>query len=161
MQIDTIIVDNFLDNPDKVRESVLSVPFKTSGKFPGLRSDSADNNYQTMIKEKIYSIFGREFDFRKDRDCFKFQLCLNSDVTWVHKDDTDWAGVLYLTPNAPINSGTGIFDREDNLITMIGNLYNRVVFYRGNLYHRSIVPGFGSSLSDGRLTQVFFFDEQK
>jgi hypothetical protein len=160
VQIDTIIVDNFLDNPDKVRESILTVSFNTSGKFPGLRSDSADDDYQVMVKEKIHTIFGRRFKFRTDRDCFKFQLCLHSDTTWIHKDDTDWAGVLYLTPNAPVNSGTGIFDKEDNLVTMIGNLYNRIVFYRGDLYHRSIIPGFGSSLYDGRLTQVFFFDEQ-
>jgi len=159
VKVDTIIVDQFLDNPDTVRESVLKIDFNSSGKFPGLRSDSADVEYQSMIKKKITDIFNREFIYRKDRDCFRFQLCLDGDSTWIHKDDTDWAGVLYLTPNAPINSGTGIFDSDNNLITMVGNLYNRAVFYRGTLYHRSVLPGFGKTLKDGRLTQVFFFDE--
>jgi len=161
MKVDTIIVDRFLSNPDAVRESVLKINFNTIGKYPGYRSDSADIEYQKMIDEKIFKIFNRNFVYRKDRDCFRFQLCLSGESTWIHKDDCDWAGVLYLTPNAPINSGTGIFDCNDNLVTMVGNLYNRMVFYRGDLYHRSIVPGFGDCMDNGRLTQVLFFDEEK
>ena len=41
----------------------------------------------------------------------------------------------------------------------VGNVYNRLVAYRGKmLYHSSIVPGFGNSLETSRLTQTFFFD---
>ena len=42
---------------------------------------------------------------------------------------------------------------------MIGNVYNRLVLYRGDLFHRSLQSGFGNSVETGRLTQVFFFDE--
>ena len=161
MRVNTIIVDNFLDNPDVVRSSVLALNFSTSGSFPGLRSDAADQEYQTMISRKFTEILNTTLKFRPDRDCFRFQLCLENDSTWIHKDDVEWAGVLYLTPDAPVNSGTGIFDENDTLVTMIGNVYNRLVLYRGDLYHRSIVPGFGSDVETGRLTQVFFFDEMK
>jgi hypothetical protein len=161
MRINTIIVDDFLDNPDIVRKSVLSIDFLTTGSFPGFRSDAADLEYQDMIGKKFNQILNFPIKFRPDRDCFRFQICLDDAETWVHKDDVDWAGVLYLTPNAPVYSGTGIFDGEDNLITMIGNVYNRLVLYRGDLFHRSIIPGFGNSIDTGRLTQVFFFDEEK
>ena len=41
VRVNTIIVDDFLDNPDAVRESALQIEFNTSGTFPGHRSDAA------------------------------------------------------------------------------------------------------------------------
>lgn len=158
MNINTIIIDNFLDKPDLVRSSVLKLPFKNTGTFPGSRTDAADYDYQEMVRLKIEPIIGSKIKFRRDRDCFRFQLCLRGDLTWIHKDDVEWAGVLFLTPNAPINSGTGIYNEDKKLVTMIGNVYNRLVLYRGTLYHRSMIPGFGNCVKSGRLTQVFFFD---
>ena len=108
---------------------------------------------------------------------FSFQLCLSGDETHVHLDPTDWTGVLYLTPNAPIDSGTLLFKedvelkkklREDDVdgevrahvTSTLGNVYNRLVLLRGKeIPHRSNIPGFGDCLENGRLTQVFFFDE--
>ena len=157
MRVDTIIIDDFLDNPDIVRNSVLGIDFTTSGQFPGLRSDRADDEYQEMVTMKIAPMLSaKTLDYTMDS--FRFQLCLEGAKTWVHKDDSQWAGVLYLTPGADPMSGTGIFDEEDTLITLIGNVYNRLVLYRGDLFHRSLMPGFGTDVSTGRLTQVFFFD---
>lgn len=157
MRVDTIIIDDFLDNPDIVRNSVLGIDFATSGQFPGLRSDRADDEYQEMVTMKIAPMLSaKTLDYTMDS--FRFQLCLEGAKTWVHKDDSQWAGVLYLTPGADPMSGTGIFDEEDTLITLIGNVYNRLVLYRGDLFHRSLMPGFGTDVSTGRLTQVFFFN---
>ena len=166
MEHQIYVVDDFLDNPDVVRNSALQIDFKTTGTFPGVRSDAADLSYQEMIGDKLDRIFGNMLEygpvqFRKNMDCFSFQLCLENEKTWIHKDKSQWAGVLYLTPNAPIDSGTGIFDKHENLITMVGNVYNRMVLYRGDLLHRSIVPGFGDTPETGRLTQVFFFDHDE
>ena len=157
MRVDTIIIVEFLEYPDIVRESVLKLDFNTEGYFPGLRSDRADEEYQDMVTMKIAPMLrAKTLDYTMDS--FRFQLCLEDAETWIHTDTSQWAGVLYLTPNAPVNSGTGIFTKEGDLITMIGNVYNRLVLYRGDLLHRSIKPGFGSDVSTGRLTQVFFFD---
>jgi hypothetical protein len=134
------------------------LPFKNTGTFPGSRTDAADHDYQEMVRAKIEPVIGKKIEFRRDRDCFRFQLCLRDDSTWIHKDDVEWAGVLFLTPGAPINSGTGIYNEEKKLVTMMGNVYNRLILYRGTLYHRSMIPGFGDSVETGRLTQVFFFD---
>jgi hypothetical protein len=39
-----------------------------------------------------------------------FQLCTASDRTWIHSDCHNmWAGVCYLTPNAPLSSGTAFY----------------------------------------------------
>ena len=43
-------------------------------------------------------------------------------------------------------------------ILSVGNIYNRLVIYKGTYYHRSKIPGFGNGKEDGRLFQTFFFD---
>jgi hypothetical protein len=44
------------------------------------------------------------------------------------------------------------------LVAFSGNIYNRMFIFRGDLYHRSVVPGFGVDKYTGRLTQTFFFN---
>ncbi|TFW51795.1 hypothetical protein CT676_43110 [Bradyrhizobium sp. MOS001] len=43
------------------------------------------------------------------------------------------------------------------LVDSIGNVFNRLVLYKANLYH-SAIEYFGHDLYDARLFQVFFFD---
>lgn len=160
MKVNTVVVDNFLDNPDVVRNSALSLEFEESGSFPGVRSDRADYEYEDYVKQKIETVLNcdiKEFV----QDSFRFQLCFDAVNTWVHKDETDWAGVLYLTPSAPYEAGTGIYEENQGewvLTTAIGNIYNRLVLYNGRLFHKSIIPGFGYNKETARLTQVFFFN---
>ena len=170
MDQNLIVVDNFLDNPDKVRESALNVKFVTQGTFPGFRSLKADLDYRKMIKQKLEQIMGFNIFFPYRSDSFCFQLCLENDTSWIHVDEYDWAAVLFLTPNAPVSSGTAIYDltaeklsnftdNDFSLNIFLGNVYNRIIIYRGNiLYHKSFVPGFGTTDITGRLTQVFFFN---
>ena len=192
MNLDCIIVSDFLDNPDKVRESLIeqNVEFVIESKlgFPGKRTPKADEGYQQMVNEKLEKVLPFKFEQDLDTSTFQFQLCLEGDKSWVHVDKTDWAGILYLTPDAPIDSGTVIYTEDSNGVlrdttakvretgdqslyekldkpettTMIGNVYNRLLLLRGySLPHRSDVPGFGDCLENGRLTQVFFFNEVK
>lgn len=177
MNINTIIVDNFLENPDLVRSSALSLDFYRTGSFPGSRTDRADYEYEAYIKSKIESILQTHI-LNWKQDSFCFQLCLNDDETWLHYDETEWAGILYLTPTAPAGAGTALYrhiptgiyqgpaelevkDNNWEIITAIGNVYNRLVLYRGNMYHRSLISGFGDSKETGRLTQTFFFNTVK
>ena len=90
---------------------------------------------------------------------FAFQLCLEGDETWVHKDIQEWAGILYLTPDANLESGTVMYDNNNNVTNIIHNIYNRMILFRGkDIPHRSMISGFGDNINNGRLTQVFFFD---
>jgi hypothetical protein len=43
------------------------------------------------------------------------------------------------------------------LVDVVGNKYNRAVFYKGDLFHASL-DYFGRDLQDGRLFQTFFFN---
>ncbi len=161
-----IVIDNFLDNPDKVRESILYSgieQFVKIGNFPGVRTFPVDKNYQEMVLSKLNRMLPFEIKDANGSDCYAFGLSLESDIktTGVHKDLSDWTGVLYLTPNAPIESGTILFNEDNSLTDTIGNVYNRLIFFRGGLIpHRSNMS-FGDSLETGRLTQHFFFNEVK
>ncbi len=174
MNISTIIVDNFLENPNIVRDSALNLSFHRSGSYPGLRTDRADYDYEEYIKEKFESIINKKIIEWK-QDSFCFQLCLTDDETWLHCDETEYAAVLYLTPGAPAGAGTAIYrhiptgifqgpekidvkDGNWEIITAIGNVFNRLVIYKGTLYHRSLISGFGTNKETGRLTQTFFFN---
>lgn len=178
MNISTIIIDDFLDNPWIVRESALSLDITRTGGYPGFRSDRADPDYENYVQKKIEQATGKKIVEWK-QDSLQFQLCLEDDKTWIHHDDTEWAAVLYLTPDAPVSAGTGIFrhiptgimsssptvdihdEKNWELVTAVGNVFNRLVMYKGNLYHKSLISGFGNSKETGRLTQVFFFNTER
>jgi hypothetical protein len=45
------------------------------------------------------------------------------------------------------------------MVDIVGNKYNRLVLYRGDLFHSSL-DYFGTSKYDGRLFQTFFFNTE-
>ena len=167
MDRNLIIVDNFLDDPDKVRSIVLGVDFdRVQPSVPGVRSHRVGGDLQIEVEDKLKVAFGcKEIIWDMTQDTLCFQSCMEGTETWIHVDSQgenqgEWAAVLYLTPNPVLDSGTGIFESPDHDMNIgVGNVYNRLVAYRGKvLYHRSIVPGFGNTLETSRLTQTFFFD---
>ena len=178
MKLNNLIIDDFLDDPDEIRNFLIDnkVPFEIKGPYPGQRTPPVDNQvYKNMIVEKLHEVL--PFKIKMYPLSYVFQLCLSIDKSWIHLDPSDWTGVLYLTPNAPIESGTLLFKEDLELVNKIrepggsgktkahvmstlGNVYNRLVLWRGSeIPHKSNLAGFGDCLENGRLTQVFFFDE--
>ena len=167
MDRNLIVIDNFLDDPDRIRFHALGLDFnRYQVSVPGVRSMRLGGALQTEVEDKLKIAFGcKEIIWDMTQDTLCFQSCMEGTETWVHKDcqgenQGEWAAVLYLTPNPVLDSGTGIFESPDHDMNIgVGNVYNRLVAYRGKvLYHRSIVPGFGNTLETSRLTQTFFFD---
>lgn len=188
MQPCFLVFDNFYNNVDQVREYALDLNFNIEGNYPGLRTDPENlkqHNYlKTFFEENILH---KKIEYWPTEYNTSYQYTTQDSETWIHHDDTEWAGVLYLTPNAPLESGTAIYrhretgiyswDEKDEIdynkseeardllkwqqIAFSANIYNRLVLYRGSLYHRSVLPGFGSTKEDGRLFQTFFFNTEK
>ena len=167
MDRNLIVLDNFLDDPDRIRFHALGLDFnRYQVSVPGVRSMRLGGALQTEVEDKLKIAFGcKEIIWDWTQDTLCFQSCMEGTESWVHKDSQgenqgEWAAVLYLTPNPVLDSGTGIFESPDHDMNIgVGNVYNRLVAYRGKvLYHRSIVPGFGNTLETSRLTQTFFFD---
>lgn len=192
MKVQTIIIDEFYKNPDDVRTFALAQEFNTHGNYPGQRTSSfLADNVKNSIQE-IIRPYGGEVTWWGDDSTGSFQYTTSSDRSWIHSDDTtDWAGVLYLTPDAPLSAGTGLFKHKETglrqwrnsehpeevtksapvniqsqdmtkweMVDKLGNVYNRLVLYRGDLFHVSL-DYFGQDKEDGRLFQVFFFNTEK
>ena len=166
MDRNLIVIDNFLDDPDRMRFHALNLDFdRVQPTVPGVRSMRLGGALQTEVEDKLKIAFGcKEIIWDMTQDTLCFQSCMEGTETWIHRDSQgenqgEWAAVLYLTPNPVLDSGTGIYESPDHDMNIgVGNVYNRLVAYRGKmLYHRSIVPGFGNTLETSRLTQTFFF----
>ena len=188
MKSNLLVFDDFYTNVDSVRQYALGLDFNIAGNYPGLRTLPEPTEQKEYLKSFFEeSIINKKITHWPDEYNTSYQMTFKYDDTWVHHDDTEWAGILYLTPTAPVASGTGIYrhkksgiyewnsndpDTDFNgtedladtnawdLIDQVGNIYNRLIVYRGSLYHRSVVPGFGSNKETGRLFQTFFFDTE-
>ena len=90
--------------------------------------------------------------------------------SWNPVGEDGWAGLLYLSPDAPVRGGLKLWRNVDpahnydwmtakenwELIDDLGNVPNRLLLCRGGIPH-SGARGWGTSLADGRLYQTFFF----
>jgi hypothetical protein len=180
MNLELLIIDNFYSNPDSVRDYALRQPFDVTGNYPGKRTkpylppDLKDAiQYWMNPVGKITNWF-EDYGYTG-----AFQSATSIDRTWIHADHFNkWAGVCYLTPDAPLSGGTAIYKHKESgeyrrsdkdyegrdytkwdLVDRVGNKYNRLVLYRGDLFHASI-DYFGENIFDGRLFQTFFFDTE-
>jgi hypothetical protein len=177
MRIESIIISDFYTNVDEVRKFALTQEFSVNGNFPNLRTKSfLDDGLKKVIQNVIQPLAGN-ITFWGNDYTGAFQYTTAQNRSWLHQDETDWAGVCYLTPDAPLSAGTGLFRKKDksedksvfasdyydmtkwDLVDRIGNVYNRLILYRGDLYHTSL-DYFGRDLETGRLFQTFFFNTE-
>jgi hypothetical protein len=187
MDIKTYVVDDFYDNVDDVRNFALEQSFDQKGNYPGARTKSFSTDSTKATIECIVSPLHGPITYWSDQGYnAAFQITTAKDRSWIHYDGgTQWAGVLYLTPDAPLSGGTGFYKHKatgllepatpgedaawDNqaqdvtkweLASSIGNVYNRLILYKGSLFHTSM-DYFGNDLYTGRLFQTFFFNTQR
>jgi hypothetical protein len=125
----TIVVDNFLENPDYVRERALKLQFlPTDGTWPGKRTlslNDCDPELFDYVSKKFFSV---HYDFLNKVEwtlTVMFQLIepfaddkQNSlNHGWIHTDNNKLlAGILYLTPDADPDTGTSLFKPKSNEI---------------------------------------------
>ena len=176
------VVDNFYDNPDAVRNFALSVEYKEDLRFyKGLRSvgafqpDGIVEAFENIIGQKI-----THFGEGSPNGCF--QITTAQDPQVYHHDLQKWAAMIYLSPNAPLESGTRLMRTKDGkighmtdprineaftggfydstkfeIVDSASNVYNRLVIMDAQHIH-SAGSYFGQGKEDGRLTHLFFFD---
>ena len=202
------IVDDFYDNPDEIREYALSRHFN-SGRIlnavtqkvrkimhPGARTRKIlDMQNHLYLKNRLEKIVNQPIMNWYSEGKFNgtFNLGIgDKEPNWIHHDLTKsrrdlqnhqnyklWAGVIYLTPNAPLDAGTSLWIRKEDGVKIrddgvgklpkqvppvgwvkhasASNIYNRLVLYRGNHYHAPDRAGFGKNKETGRLTQLIVF----
>jgi hypothetical protein len=177
-----LVVDGFYNDPDEVRALALGSDFSVRGNYPGLRTGpflhkGILDGVQRLVEVPIVW-------WPEDTYNGAFQYTTATDRTWVHTDHTtNYAGVLYLTPEAPPNSGTAFFRHRPSgadhyptdpdlqaeceadagnfdrwvITDVVANFYNRMILFDSTRFHAS-VGTFGSELANARLFQTFFFN---
>jgi hypothetical protein len=118
----TTVVDHFLEDPDKIRNLALNMEYIDSdGRYPGKRTKPVhqiNKELHDYLCNKFFSVF---YDFLHPVNWnieLTFQLIDSFDESessafnkgWIHLDnDRVIGGVLYLTPDANLESGTSIY----------------------------------------------------
>jgi hypothetical protein len=125
------IIDNFYQNPLEMRQRVLEhgeftvsgtfivptrvrwpvndvmVMTQSTGNYPGVRTQP----WMTQsIMDALVHFLGRNFTYwPTDLYNGAWQYTTADMRSWIHCDNTQWAGVVFMTPNAPLNSGTRFY----------------------------------------------------
>lgn len=188
------VVDNFYDDPYGVREFALNQTY-----FPGEGAVGARTRKQYLfngLREKFEDIVGAKIPDHTD-DGFgwhdigingRFQYCPAGTPSVFHCDSQKWAAVIYLTPDAPPQSGTSFFRHKETKIfhnTQINweagegqKVFNQKTFVDptpyelvdtvGNIFNRLVVFDgglihsgmnyFGWDIESSRLFHIFFFN---
>lgn len=179
------VVDDFYTNPDEVRQFALTqVEYEGSSPFyKGKRStsqyivDGLQQSFEHIMNMKLKPLSTHGM-------CGRFQILTAEDPIVYHSDSQKWAGVIYLTPNAPHDSGTlllksrttnarnpndigysesfqnGFYDKTQfDIVDCIGNVYNRLVIFDAQMIHAA-TNYFGNRDDNSRLTHLFFFDNE-
>lgn len=201
--VPAMCIDNFYSNPDEVRKFALKQTYTPSveGLWPGVRTPAlhlCDKVFFDSFCEKLLSVI---FDLSQVQVNYTiasyFQIVNQLDpdpispknLGWIHYDEnTIFAGVIFLTPEINVDTGTSIFQLKDE--SKLDFSSNKEDFYKGiinqdydekilqhrsafietirfnNIYNRLILfdtesaHGVNSFVSDvPRLTQVFFVEK--
>ena len=110
MKTTAIIIDDFYNNPHDVREFALKQEFSVVGNYPGFRTVSHTNpSIYSTIQEAIKNAGGQITNFSTDSHNGSYQYALSTNKSWIHADEQTWAGICFLTPDASLSAGTGLY----------------------------------------------------
>ena len=184
------IQDNFYEDPVKVRSYALSQMYwdKDHG---GVGWRTRKQFIFDGVKEKFESIMQKKISNWTETYgiCGVFQAGFGNldgiPPQVFHADSQQWAAMIFLTPDAPPQTGTKVVRNKKSKIyhtsqandvsdyfpnqgtfcdstlfedvDVVGNVYNRLVIFDAQCIHSSS-GYFGSCFKTGRLWQMFFFD---
>jgi hypothetical protein len=103
------VVENFYADPDRIRNfAINNLRFETSGYHRGQRSERF---ILDGTKEKFEKILGRTV-INWNHPGYangSFQFCTKDDPIVYHVDTQQFAAIVFLSPDAPLRSGTSSF----------------------------------------------------
>ena len=165
----SIVVDNFFDDPYEVINLAKEQTYYPRGVdqfYEGIRSPNLKDIdlgfYNYVVSKIVYSYFDSNYDYiiegnlnfhRLGKKDFQDPQWLNDKV---HKDTSITSTVIYLTPEAPMTSGTQIYREVDGAYVpdlIFHNKFNRMITFPGPLPHSAIDIDGGNA---DRLTLLFF-----
>tara|TARA_Y100000356_G_C11212106_1_gene264020 strand:- start:216 stop:968 length:753 start_codon:yes stop_codon:yes gene_type:complete len=189
-ELTVLVIDNFYNNPDAVREYAMTRDFVERGYHGAVGHRTLTPKHFKGVKEKFESILGKKMAKGKELGGWEystngvFQHCMAEDPFVIHADDQKWAAMIYLTPDAPVECGTTLYrhkktgqdrvEKKSDWNVFKNNYYDptpfEVVDVIGNKYNRMILfdarhihaasQYFGDSIENDRLFQLYFFNTE-
>lgn len=124
--IPVTVLDNFFDDPDKVRRWALQQEYlpDPEGRWPGLRSKQIYELDEPFFQNTCRKFFSQFYEISKEKEIqwvvsMNFQIVHEGyDSGWIHSDEevAQITGIIYLTPNSNLNGGTSIYREKSNLL---------------------------------------------
>lgn len=181
------IVDDFYSDPDWVRNFALQQEYQINvdGEKGYIGSRTERQFLFDGLRERFEDIIGQPITRWQEHGMNgRFQYAKAGEPLVYHCDLQQWAGMIYLTPDAPWDSGTNTyalknsdirhyghpdisrcfkdgsrnFDRYPfDMVDQFGNVYNRLVIFNARYLHAS-GGYFGFTPENSRLWHMFFFD---
>lgn len=109
-----VIVDEFLTAPDTIRKMALQLEYSPQGS-KGLRSKFLpDTSHYVPVFERLLNRRISKWDYPLNG---RFQFCTSHDQIVYHADEQNYGGILFLTPDAPPESGTTFYRSKANKLT--------------------------------------------
>ena len=184
-----IVIDNFYNDPDSVRDFAMTRNYVPRGEHGAVGHRTLEHYHFKGVREKFESILnsktkeGTELGGWDYQTNGVFQHCMAEDPFVIHADTQQWAAMVYLSPDAPVECGTSMYKHKETQLDRIdgehwdifkGNFYDETPFELvdkiGNKYNRCVVMDckaihaaykyFGDSITNDRLFQIFFFDTE-
>lgn len=109
-----IVVDDFYADPDFIREwAIKEIEFSPSDYHKGERAKSRFSTYAT--KEILEEIIGKPiYNWNHDRYANGiFQFCTADQPIVYHVDNQTYAGMVFLTKDAPLGTGTSFYRSKE------------------------------------------------
>ena len=142
--IPATILDNFLENPNTIRDWGLSLEFSSdpSGRWPGKRTACLSTIHPPLfdyINKKVLSLFFE--DKTSYSSILNFQLIEGyEDRGWIHQDGTLLTYIIYLSKEDETNCGTSIYNKT----TTKPHIYNstqeqEIQLYKFNFYNTKTI----------------------
>ena len=167
-----VTIDNFFENIDSIRNLSLKADYiqhqdVTGAGWKGFRAYITKEKYPELfdyVENKLYEI---NPTFKGKTIILHFHYCLEKtksecypsfEEIKLHKDPTNWAGVVYLTPNPKAESGTSLYSDDKSIVNHVENIYNRLVVYPSDILHGP-QDMFGKTIKDGRMTLTIFIKD--
>jgi hypothetical protein len=118
-----LIYDDFFNTPDAIRNFALGLDFPDKGEaWPGYRTKALhlnESKFFHYVNERILRLLFSEPDPEFSyyaKTCFQKITGIPPTKGWIHTDKDVLTAIVYLTPNAALNTGTSIYRLKENLI---------------------------------------------
>lgn len=175
-----LVVDDFLPNPGDIRSLALRQEYRPMGSAGQRSTERFLEIVNPLAFERMLDI--KIQGWEEDEINGRFQFCTAKDALVYHSDLQQWAATLFLTPDAPPESGLTLLRSRRNRLSFnpggdegarmygnfrdptlwdevdrIGNRYNRLVMWNARHAHTASCY-FGNAIENARLFMVFFFN---